>query len=58
MTRDGPVDSRYAVRDLTTAPRLGAFGLTRWRLPTAVELEITLNSQYTNTSPMAVVAYF
>ena len=46
------MDSRYAVRDLTTAPRLGAYGLTRWRLPTAVELEITLNSQYTNTSPM------
>ena len=23
------VDSRCAVRDLTTAPRLGAFGLTR-----------------------------
>ena len=50
------MDSRCAVRDLPTAPRLGAFGLTRWRLPTAVELEITLNSQYTNTSPM-VVAY-
>ena len=52
------MDSRYAVRDLTTAPRLGAFGLTRWRLPTAVEMEITLNSQYTNTNPMVVVAYF
>ena len=56
--QDEPVDSRYAVRDLTTAPRVGAFGRTRWRLPTAVELEITLNSQHTNTSPMAVVAYF
>ena len=52
------MDSRCAVRDLTTAPRLGAFGLTRWRLPTAVEMEITLNSQYTNTNPMVVVAYF
>lgn len=50
--------SRYAVRDLTTAPRLGAFGLTRLRLPTAVEIKITLNSQYTNTSAMLVVAYF
>ena len=54
--QDKPMDSRCAVRDLPTAPRLGAFGLTRWRLPTAVELEITLNSQYTDTSPM-VVAY-
>jgi hypothetical protein len=52
------VYSRYAVRDLTTAPRLGAFGLTRLRLPTAVEIKITLNSQYTNTSAMLVVAYF
>jgi len=51
------VDSRYAVRDLPTAPRLGAFGLTRWRLPTAVEIEITQNSQDTNTSPTAMVAY-
>lgn len=33
--------SRCAVRDLPTAPRLGAYGLTRLRLPTAVEMEIT-----------------
>ena len=32
------MDSRYAVHDLPTAPRLGAFGLTR--LPTAVEMEL------------------
>ena len=51
------MDSRCAVRDLPTAPRLGSFGLTRWRLPTAVEIEITLNSQYTDTRPMVVVAY-
>ena len=52
------MDSRCAVRDLPTAPRLGAFGLTRWRLPTAVEIEITLNSLYTNTSAMLALAYF
>jgi hypothetical protein len=44
-TQDKPVYSRYAVRDLPTAPRLGAFGLTRLRLPTAVEIEITPNSR-------------
>ena len=33
--QDKPVDSRCAVRDLPTAPRLEAFGLTRLRLPTA-----------------------
>ena len=27
--QDKPVDSRCAVRDLPTAPRFGAFGLTR-----------------------------
>lgn len=39
------MDSRCAVHDLPTAPRLGAFGLTRWRLPTAVEIEVRLNSR-------------
>ena len=43
--------SRYAVRDLPTAPRLGAFGLTRLRLPTAVEIEITLNSRIHKDQP-------
>ena len=38
------MDSRYAVHDLPTAPRLGAFGLTRSRLPTAVEIEVNPNS--------------
>ncbi len=38
------MDSRYAVHDLPTAPRLGAFGLTRLRLPTAVEIEVNPNS--------------
>ena len=52
------VDSRYAVRDLPTAPQVGAFGLTRFRLPTTVEIVITLNSQYTNTSAMLAMAYF
>jgi hypothetical protein len=52
------VDSRCAVRDLPTASRVGAFGLTRWRLPTAVEIEITLDSQYTTTRAMSVVVYF
>ena len=33
--QDKPVGSRCAVRDLPTAPRLEAFGLTRLRLPTA-----------------------
>ena len=55
--QDEPVDSRYAVRDLTTAPRLRAFGLTRWRLPTPVELEVTLNSQYTSTNPVVCEVY-
>ena len=33
--QDKPVYSRCAVRDLPTAPRLDAYGLTRLRLPTA-----------------------
>ena len=37
------MDSRCAVHDLPTAPRLGAFGLTRLRLPTAVEKEVNPN---------------
>jgi hypothetical protein len=52
------VDIRSAVRALTTAPRVVTFGLTRYRLPTAVEIEITPNSQYTNSSVMLVEAYF
>ena len=48
------MDSGCAVRDLTTAPRLGAFGLTRWRLPPAVELEDTLNSQIDKHQPSGV----
>jgi hypothetical protein len=39
------MDSRCAVRDLPTAPRLGAFSLTRWRLPIAVEIYITMNNR-------------
>ena len=46
--------SRYAVRDLPTAPRLGAFGLTRLRLPTAVETEISLISRIHKHQPDGV----
>lgn len=52
--RGEPVDSRCAVRDLPTAPRLGAFGLTRLRLPTAVEIEITVNSRTHKHQPNGV----
>lgn len=45
------MDRRFAVRDLTTAPRLGAFGLTRLYLPTAVAIEITLNNQMHDRQP-------
>ena len=51
------MDSRCAVRDLPTAPQVGAFGLTRFRLPTTVEIAITLNSQSTNTNPVVCEAY-
>ena len=39
------MDSRYAVRDLPTAARLGAFDLMRWRLATAVEVIVTTHSR-------------
>ena len=52
------MNSCCAVRDFPSAPRVGAFGLTLWRLPTAVEIEITLDSQYTTTIAMSVVVYF
>ena len=58
------MDSRCAVRDLPTAPRLGAFGLTRLRLPIAVQIKVTINtSEYTKPDaigapglPLLVVA--
>lgn len=49
--------SRCAVRDLPTAPRVGAFGLTRVRLPTAVEIRITRNSRAQGHTPDAGQGY-
>ena len=49
--------SRCAVRDLPTAPRVGAFGLTRLRLPTAIEIRITRNSRAQGHTPDAGQVY-
>jgi len=39
------MDNRCAVADLPTAARLCTFALTRLRLPTAVEIEVSLGSR-------------
>jgi hypothetical protein len=38
--RTAPVDSPCGVRDLPTAPRLGAYGLTHFACQTAIEKEV------------------